>query len=201
MPRVTISIAAESSGVSRLRDGVQCHRRREGGAMNGMAWRCDFPGEPVQLHTVRRLAAALLADCPARDDAISCVVELASNAILHTRSAGGVFTVGIWSSRTIARIAVKDAGGSSKPVLRACPGGEMSEGGRGLAIVAALCARLDVTGDETGRVVWADLVYERSAGDRVLRGGISLPESVCDCFWGSRAWPSPAMPSAVFSGR
>ncbi|MEU7860178.1 ATP-binding protein [Nonomuraea sp. NPDC049141] len=168
--------------------------------MNSMAWRCDFPGERVQLRTVRRFAAALLMDCPARDDAISCVVELASNAILHTKSAGGVFTVGIWSSRTTARIAVKDAGGSSKPILRACRGGDMSEGGRGLGIVAALCTRLSVMGDETGRVVWADLACDGGAGDLVPRDEMPLPELACDCFWGSQAWPSPAVTSAVFSG-
>jgi hypothetical protein len=128
--------------------------------MNGMAWRCDFPGERVQLRSVRRLVEALLVDCPVRDDAIACVVELSNNAILHTRSAGGVFTVGLWLFSATARVAVRDAGGSGEPVLRACGPGEMLESGRGLAIVAALCTRMGVVGGEGGRVVWADLGCE-----------------------------------------
>ncbi|MBF8185563.1 ATP-binding protein [Nonomuraea sp. K274] len=145
--------------------------------MNGMAWRGDFPGERVQLPAVRRLSAALLADCPVRDDAISCVVELASNAILHTRSAGGVFTVGIWSYGTIARVAVKDAGGSGEPVVRAGP--HLAESGRGLAIVAALCARLGVAGGEGGRVVWADLSCG-CAGVDVPWEKVPLLEAACE---------------------
>ncbi|MGW0804800.1 ATP-binding protein [Nonomuraea sp. NPDC002799] len=168
-----------------------------------MAWRCEFPGERAQLRAVRRLAAALLADCPVRDDAISCVAELASNAILHTKSAGDYFTVGIWQFRDAARVAVKDAGGSGEPVLRVGQQEEMSEGGRGLAIVAALCGRLGVAGGESGRVVWADLSCDGSEAGAVdavhpaPRGDVPLwSEKVCEWCWSTSA-QSSILPAGV----
>ncbi|MEQ4725554.1 ATP-binding protein [Nonomuraea sp. B19D2] len=174
--------------------------------MNGMAWRCDFPGERVQLPTVRRLATALLGDCPVRDDAISCVVELASNAILHTKSAGGVFTVGIWLFGTTARVAVKDAGGSNEPVLHEGHQGQLSEGGRGLAIVAALCIRLGVAGDEGGRVVRADLSCgsDGAGADAVgpvSREEVPLLEMACGRCWGLNSQQSRTVSPAVLGRR
>ncbi|GAA3609254.1 hypothetical protein GCM10022419_112800 [Nonomuraea rosea] len=153
--------------------------------MNDMAWCCGFPGEPSQLREVRRRVGTLLENCPIRDDVISCMVELAANAITHTKSFGGVFTVGIWLLRARARIAVKDAGGPGEPVVRPSCQEEMAEGGRGLAIVAALSARLGVAGDERGRVVWADLTW--GVGDPARPGQPSSAPSwmsVCGECWG-----------------
>ncbi|MEU8361234.1 ATP-binding protein [Nonomuraea sp. NPDC048882] len=147
--------------------------------MNGMTWRGDFPGECEQLANVRRIAGALLEHSQVRDDAIACLVELAGNAILHSRSARGVFTVGIWSAEGVARVAVQDAGGWDEPVVRS--GGEelLAEGGRGLAIVVALADRLGVARDEDGRVVWADLSCGGAQGGGVLWGEVPLLEAVC----------------------
>ncbi|GAA1638024.1 hypothetical protein GCM10009733_038930 [Nonomuraea maheshkhaliensis] len=154
-------------------------RRWEGGRMYGMAWRGDFPDEGEQLANVRRLAGALLEHSRVRDDAIACLVELAGNAILHSRSAGGVFTVGIWSDGDAARVAVKEAGGWDEPVVRS--GGEelLVESGRGLSIVVALADRLGVAGDEEGRVVWADLSYAGAHGGGLEWEEVPLLESVC----------------------
>ncbi|WP_436839156.1 ATP-binding protein [Nonomuraea angiospora] len=132
-------------------------------------------------------------------------MELASNAILHTRSAGGVFTVGIWSFGSAARVAVKDAGGSSEPILYAGHQGQLSEGGRGLAIVAALCIRLGVAGGEGGRVVWADLSCssdsaEADAVGPVSREEIPLLEMACGRCWGLNVQQSRTVSPAVLAG-
>ncbi|MGW3346462.1 ATP-binding protein [Nonomuraea rubra] len=174
--------------------------------MNGMTWRGDFPGECVQLANVRRLANALLQDSQVRDDAISCLIELAGNAILHTRSARSVFTVGIWSAGAGARVAVKDAGGWDEPVVRSGSQGQLAEGGRGLAIVVALAGRLGVTGDEEGRVVWADL-WHGGEGEQVDAAGGAAPwEEVpllgagCSRCWASSGRPFRTVYSAVPAG-
>jgi hypothetical protein len=102
------------------------------------------------------LVRALLSDHPVRDDALVCLSELASNAIEHTESKNSMFTVDVRVLPQSVRIEVRDAGGPNVPVLRPF-NEEPLEGGRGLAIVAALSARMGVEGDEHGRVVWAEL--------------------------------------------
>jgi anti-sigma regulatory factor (Ser/Thr protein kinase) len=54
-----------------------------------------FPGHREQVREGRALLAAFLADCPAAEDAVLLVSELAANACAHTASGqpGGTFTV------------------------------------------------------------------------------------------------------------
>ncbi|GAA2209691.1 hypothetical protein GCM10009850_051500 [Nonomuraea monospora] len=167
--------------------------------MNGMTWWGDFPGECAQVAQVRRLAGALLQDSRVRDDAILCLVELSNNAILHTRSAGGVFTVGIWSAEAMARVAVKDAGGWDEPVLRSASRGQLAEGGRGLAIVVALAGRVGVAGGEEGRVVWADLWCEGVGAEADAAWWEEVPPLSAGCggCWASSGRPSRTIYSAV----
>ena len=119
-----------------------------------------FPGQPARLAEARVFVAAALAGCPARETLLTCVSELAANAIAHTASgAGGVFAVEV--SRPAdgrALIAVTDAGGPAEPLVRAAD--ELAEGGRGLALVAALASRWghhQVPGG--GRTVWAEVTW------------------------------------------
>ena len=71
-----------------------------------------FPGEARQVPQVRAFVARALAGCPAREALLTCVSELAANAITHTASgAGGAFTVEVcWPAPGVARVAVTDAG-------------------------------------------------------------------------------------------
>lgn len=120
-------------------------------------WQRAFPGDPRHLHDVRRYVGDLLADLPERDDVISCVAELASNAIVHTRSGkGGRFVVHVRRACTLLRVAVADEGSCTVPVIRPFHRGDLLEGGRGLAIVARLSDCLGIEGDERGRTVWAE---------------------------------------------
>jgi serine/threonine-protein kinase RsbW len=54
-----------------------------------------YPGLPAQARAVRADLRPLLADCPAADDALLLVSELAANAITHSDGGrpGGTFTV------------------------------------------------------------------------------------------------------------
>jgi anti-sigma regulatory factor (Ser/Thr protein kinase) len=126
-----------------------------------------FPGEPGQVRRVRAFVACALAGCPAREALLTCVSELAANAIAHTASgAGGVFTVEVVGPAPgVARVAVTDAGGPREPAIRYPdePGDlhSLTEGGRGLALVAACSSRWGYRdADEgAGRIVWAEATW------------------------------------------
>ena|SRR5215475_410549 len=112
----------------------------------------SYPGRPEQVRQVRADARALLAGCPAMDEVILCLSELAANAVLHSdsRGRGGTFTVRIDSCPGAhIGIEVEDGGG---PWLAPAP----SPGsGRGLDIIRALAAEWGVATSPAGRTVWA----------------------------------------------
>lgn len=96
----------------------------------------SFPGEPRQVARARAFVAAALACCPAREALLTCVSELAANAVVHTASgAGGAFTVEvIRPADGVALVAVTDEGGQAghlrqRAVRRVRP---RSRTGRGL---------------------------------------------------------------------
>src|ERR1022692_3730533 len=110
-----------------------------------LAWSRTYPARADQVREARRFTAGVLDGCPAADDAILCVSELATNAVLHSNSAqpGGSFTV-----RTAVRdggrlrIEVTDQGGPWAPR----PDHDAGHG-RGLLIVGRLAADWGITGD------------------------------------------------------
>lgn len=127
-------------------------------AANDLRWRQVLRGEQHQLAVLRRWLASLLPDCEARDDVISVATELASNALLHTASGrGGWFAVEITRYQAIVRIVVADQGGPAEPHVIDDPD---AEHGRGLLLVRGLSLRTGVTGDQRGRLVWADVAFE-----------------------------------------
>jgi anti-sigma regulatory factor (Ser/Thr protein kinase) len=119
-------------------------------------WTRTFRGAPESVPQARRFVAELLLGCPARETLMTCVSELSANAIAHTDSGnGGVFIVTVDLPRPgVARIAVTDEGSTSLPA--AAPIDLMAEGGRGLALVAALTARWGHADAHPGRTVWAE---------------------------------------------
>ncbi|MCZ4120006.1 ATP-binding protein [Streptomyces sp. H39-S7] len=123
----------------------------------GTAFR-TFPGTPAQVSTARRYVTRLLADPAYRhvvDDAVLLVSELASNAIMHTRSGDllGGFTVELGFAADTLRVAVHDQG--SREVPRVLNGS--GEGGRGLGLVQVLAAAWGITGGPAGRTLWFEL--------------------------------------------
>lgn len=129
-------------------------------AVRGPA-RCirTFPGDPRQVRQARAFVASALATCPARETLLTCVSELAANAIEHTASGrGGTFTVEVRQPRDgVALVAVADDGAATTPVVTAADG--LAEGGRGLALVAACSSRWGFRDGARGRTVWAEVTW------------------------------------------
>jgi anti-sigma regulatory factor (Ser/Thr protein kinase) len=94
----------------------------------------------------------LLGGCPMADEVLSCISELATNAVLHSHSrlAGGTFTVrSKVSPGDYAWIAIEDSGGFWSPAARD------AERGHGLDVVQALADDWGIDGDQDGRTVSA----------------------------------------------
>ena len=118
-----------------------------------------FPGRHEQVAHVRRFVARALEGCPVTDEAILCVSELATNALLHTASGNeGEFEVIVQQGRSWIRIAVSDEGSSTTPTPRALDA--TSEDGRGLGLVALIAYRWGQRGNEHGRTIWFELRWD-----------------------------------------
>jgi len=125
-------------------------------ALDLCACAATYPSGPEHVRQVRADARGLLAGCPATDEVILCLSELAANAVLHSdsRRPGGTFTVRIESCPgAYIRIEVEDDGGPwLVPSLD--PGS-----GRGLDIIRALAAEWGVAASPAGRTVWARFIW------------------------------------------
>jgi anti-sigma regulatory factor (Ser/Thr protein kinase) len=139
-------------------------RVREWPAETGDARMADparraFPGCADQVARARQFVSAELAGCPVADEAVLCVSELATNALMHTSSGeGGKFEVIVQRGPSSARISVRDQGAASAPAAR--PVDLASESGRGLGLVSVIADRWGQSGDVAGRVVWFELRWE-----------------------------------------
>jgi anti-sigma regulatory factor (Ser/Thr protein kinase) len=104
---------------------------------------------------VRRDVARHLNGCPAADDAVLIVSELASNAVLHSKSTGQFFTVRAELHDGSCRLEVEDLGGEWH-----CRTPE--DRPHGLDVVEALAGSGNWGVEEAGdgdRVVWARLAW------------------------------------------
>jgi two-component sensor histidine kinase len=107
---------------------------------------------------------------------MTCVSELAANAIEHTASGrGGMFTVEVGRRRGgVAFVAVTDDGAPTAPAVTAAD--DFAEGGRGLALVAACASRWGFRDSERGRTVWVEVTWpvsvRGSRGSRRGTGGV-----------------------------
>jgi anti-sigma regulatory factor (Ser/Thr protein kinase) len=123
--------------------------------------RRTFPGHPGQIGHARGFARRVLERCPALDEAVLLVSELATNALEHTATgAGGFFEITILTAETSLMIAVTDNGAPQMPAL-----GDLnpeSETGRGLGLVEVLSHRWGHCGGRHGRTVWFELIWDVS---------------------------------------
>jgi hypothetical protein len=112
-----------------------------------------FDGTPEQVGLARNRVWDCLADCPLADDAALIVTEFASNAVLHTLSRTGTFTVRCELFSTYVWVEVEDEGGAwCRPESDGRP--------HGLDIVSLLVGEggwgIEPT-SEGRRIVWARL--------------------------------------------
>ncbi len=122
-----------------------------------LRWRWVARGEERQLAALRKWLCGLLPACPSRDDVVMVANELASNAIRHTASGqGGWLAVEITCYPGLVRVAVADCGGTKEPVVIEDPGGES---GRGLFLVQQLSSDMGMSGNHSGRLIWADITW------------------------------------------
>ncbi|WP_405011580.1 ATP-binding protein [Kitasatospora sp. NBC_01539] len=172
-----------------------------------MMWIARFPGVPETVRAARRMARDALRPFPQADDAELIVSELATNAIVHSRSgAAGALWVELRWRRVTARIAVTDDGPlDGEPAYRSPE--ELTDFGRGLTIVDALADRWGASGEAGGRrTVWAELgpAAGPSAGPhRAWSGGRSAPPGVPGGPDGGDGpvlpRPRPAVPAGVLA--
>ena len=132
-----------------------------------LTWSRDFPATPDQASGARQFLNVILAGHPAAEDASLCLSELATNAMLHSRSRepGGLFTVRALLHGSHLRVEVHDQGGPWLQPDLACTD---RQNGRGLLIVDQLTA------------AWGVPAAPGPAGP-----------------YGSRSGPTPAIPGSL----
>ncbi|RSN05167.1 ATP-binding protein [Nonomuraea sp. WAC 01424] len=122
-----------------------------------------LPGIPSQVSRARGLVTAALGrDHPLHDDVVLLTSELATNAILHSRSGdGGSFTVSVLSSDTTVRVCVADGGAEGPPCV--CHAAPQATSGRGLPLIEALSHRWGFVREAGSTTVWFELTQARVA--------------------------------------
>lgn len=125
---------------------------------DGSEWVLRLAGSPDQVARARRLVTMTLGrDHPLHDDCVLLTSEIATNAVLHSRSGdGGLFTVTVTCSAEAVRVCVQDEGSSSAPCV--CRASADATGGRGLPLLEALAHRWGLVRQAGVNRVWFELV-------------------------------------------
>jgi anti-sigma regulatory factor (Ser/Thr protein kinase) len=122
----------------------------------------SVPGHPDQVRAARAFTSKTLGDDhPCAPAAVLLVSELVTNSVLHSdsRLPGGTVTVTVTGTADVARVEVRDAGGTSVPFLKGAGDGA-AEGGHGLRLVDYLAARWDYRRDAAGLITWFEVRAE-----------------------------------------
>ena len=136
-------------------------RTRIAKAPRAISFECSYPGTADQPHNVRADLAKVAEQCPIANDLVLLASELATNAIVHSRSGrpDRWFTVrAVLYPGDYAWVEVADLGGAWGRAARD------DEHGRGLSIVAAVAGdgNWGIDGDEAARVAWFRLDWPRA---------------------------------------
>ncbi|WP_406477356.1 ATP-binding protein [Streptomyces sp. NBC_01615] len=165
--------------------------------MSRRPWDLAFTAEPEEVAALRRvlrLHLGLWGLHETIDSAQLCVSELVSNVIAHV-GLGTPTTLAVSMSGTHLRIEVHDPDARALPTL--LEAGADSEGGRGMAIVDAICDRWGVQLHADRKVTWCELATGlpspngHSGGSRVTRAEAMLG------LYGAAQLPSTASPSML----
>lgn len=113
-----------------------------------------FQGKADQVSQIRHAVAQHVRDTPVADDVILIVSELASNAVLHSKSRDEVFAVACEVYQRCVRIEVADLGGEWHDP-------EPDDRPHGLEIVNMLATKWGIKPGTGGiRVVWARVEFQ-----------------------------------------
>jgi anti-sigma regulatory factor (Ser/Thr protein kinase) len=127
------------------------------GTLTRLFW-ASYPGVPEAVRTARHHVTQTLAGVPRIDDLAFAVSEVATNAVLHSRSGqpGGWFTVAAdVVPGVLAAVVVTDQGGP-------WAGRAADTYPHGLEIVATMATEVRVDGDDDGRTIWVIFPWEAS---------------------------------------
>lgn len=120
-------------------------------------WEIPFQAEPREVPALRRVMRLHLAHwgLPAVVEAAQlCVSELVTNVIKHV-GLGSPATLAVSMNGTNLRLEVRDLAAAVLPEV--VPAKTDDEGGRGLALVAALAEKWGVCLTSTGKTTWCEL--------------------------------------------
>jgi serine/threonine-protein kinase RsbW len=136
---------------------------RPAGALPLRTCERTFSAIPGQVSHARRFLADLVGDSELSADVITCLSELATNAVIHSdsRKPGGTFSVRVAVGPGLIRVEVMDDGGAWRLVE---PPGD-GQRGRGLVIVAAFATCWGITTCTSGRTAWFE--FHRDAVSEV----------------------------------
>jgi anti-sigma regulatory factor (Ser/Thr protein kinase) len=116
-------------------------------------------GTPDQVGKARRIVATALGDDhPCRDEAMLLTSETTTNAVRHTRSDQGQFTLTIEHTAHWARVTVGDEGSARIPC--SCRAAVTATGGRGVTLLDHLASSWGFRRKSTGST---ELWFEVSA--------------------------------------
>ncbi|MDP9862081.1 MULTISPECIES: ATP-binding protein [Streptosporangium] len=130
---------------------------------DGSEWILRLAGSADQVVRARRLVSTTLGrDHPLHDDCVLLTSEIATNAVLHSRSGdGGAFTVTVACSPEAVRVRIQDEGSPNAPC--GCHAPADATGGRGLPLLEALSHRWGLVREAGTNMVWFELVLETAA--------------------------------------
>ncbi|MFF5205862.1 ATP-binding protein [Streptosporangium sp. NPDC000396] len=138
---------------------------------DSIEWVLRLAGSPDQVARARRLVSMTLGrDHPRHDDCVLLTSEIATNAVVHSRSGdGGAFTVTVVCSARSVRVCVQDEGSLAVPCV--CHAPADATGGRGLPLLEALAHRWGLTREAGTNRVWFELALEPVAVPEISLAG------------------------------
>lgn len=118
-----------------------------------------FEGLPERLADVGQFVRECVGDVPGAGDVVLVALELAANAILHSRSGQlcRTFTVRVVTFSKRWLVQVNDMGSTTDPGLGNAT--EQNEAGRRLPLVRTLAKAWGVGGDYTAHTTWASVAF------------------------------------------
>jgi two-component sensor histidine kinase len=143
-------------------------RTQTSGAPEAISFERDYPGTIDQARHVRADLAKMAATCPVADNLVLLASELATNAILHSRSGHPTRTFAVRVTLCpgdYARVEVTDQGGMW------AQDEHDEERGRGLNIVATIAGdgNWGIDGDDASRAAWVRLSWHENPGQSGTR--------------------------------